>query len=178
MGRYYDGTISGKFWFGIQDSHDASNFKNLSNFTLPETYYVYYVCCCEVVDKNKYYCHDCFSDYNSHLYSMDDDDKLAIDSKLLAFNVNSVMYKFDESELELIDDKLQELENIIGNNLIKKLDLKIEDEENYFEYNINYSALDGINDETFLKIIARWCFGKQIKKAIINVGYCNINCEL
>lgn len=27
MGRYYNGTISGKFWFAIQSSDDASNFK-------------------------------------------------------------------------------------------------------------------------------------------------------
>jgi hypothetical protein len=26
MGRYYSGDINGKFWFGVQDSTDASNF--------------------------------------------------------------------------------------------------------------------------------------------------------
>lgn len=26
MGRYYDGDINGKFWFGVQDSDDASFF--------------------------------------------------------------------------------------------------------------------------------------------------------
>lgn len=26
MGRYYEGDISGKFWFGVQDSQDASFF--------------------------------------------------------------------------------------------------------------------------------------------------------
>ena len=26
MGRYYDGDIQGKFWFGVQDSDDASFF--------------------------------------------------------------------------------------------------------------------------------------------------------
>ena len=26
MGRYYNGDIEGKFWFGVQDSDDASFF--------------------------------------------------------------------------------------------------------------------------------------------------------
>ena len=26
MGRYYDGDISGKFWFGVQSSNDADHF--------------------------------------------------------------------------------------------------------------------------------------------------------
>lgn len=26
MGRYYEGDINGKFWFGVQDSEDANNF--------------------------------------------------------------------------------------------------------------------------------------------------------
>ena len=26
MGRHYDGDISGKFWFGVQDSGDAEHF--------------------------------------------------------------------------------------------------------------------------------------------------------
>ena len=28
MGRYYDGTIYGKLWFGVQNSDDANNFKS------------------------------------------------------------------------------------------------------------------------------------------------------
>jgi hypothetical protein len=176
MGRYYNGTISGKFWFGIQDSHDASNFKQ--SLILPKPYYEYYVCACYVININQYYCCNCFSDYNSHLSSMDESDKLAIDSELLAFKSNNVNYEFDASDLEFIENKLIELENIIGYNLIKNLDLKIDDEDNFFEYNINYSALDYITDESFIKIIALWCFGKQIEKAIIMTGNCNINCEL
>ena len=44
MGRYYFGQISGKFWFGFQNSDDASyfgvNYKHVRNF---------YVCCCELL---------------------------------------------------------------------------------------------------------------------------------
>ena len=169
MGRYYNGTISGKFWFGIQDSHDASNFTN--TLIIPPQYYSYYVCGCDVKDNNEYYCYECFSNYDSHLSSMEENDKLAIDTLLLAFESNNIKYNFDTSDLEFINTTLQELENIIGSKLIKDLEFKIENIED-FEYYINYSAFDDIVDDIMLKIIARWCFGKQIQTAIINVGYC------
>ncbi len=176
MGRYYTGTISGKFWFGIQDSYDASNFKN--SLIKPLPYYVYYVCGCDVKNNDEYYCYDCFCDYDAHFNSINYDDKLALESELLAFKLNHVKYNFDISDLEFINTKLEELENIIGRDIINNLEFKTDDEENYFEYYLNYSALDNIIEDSIIKIIARWCLGKQIQTAIINAGYCYMDCEL
>jgi hypothetical protein len=174
MGRYYYGTISGKLWFGIQDSYDASHFKE--PFIMPEPNYVYYVCGCDVTDND--YCINCFPDYETHINSMDDCDKSSLDTIQLSYNSYYINYDFDASDLEFINYKLELLENKIGYNLIEKLNLIIDNEENNFEYNIDFNILNNIVDDEILKIIARWCFGKQIQKAIIMTGNCNINCEL
>ena len=176
MGRYYTGTISGKFWFGIQESTDASNFKN--PMIVPECYYMYYVCCCDVINMNEYYCKNCFSEYDLHFNSMSEDDKLEINSELLAYKSNYIKYDFDESDLDFINISLKNLESIMGDDLIKNLNLRIDGEDNSFEYIVDYSALDYIVDEAILKTVACWCLGKQIEKAILVCGYCNINCEL
>jgi hypothetical protein len=176
MGRYYDGTISGKFWFTIQHSHDAANFKNPENFILPTEYYIYYECGCKVEDINTLYCTNCFSDYDTHLNGLDYIDKNAIDNKLLAYPFNYVLYEFDNSDLDYLTMKLNELENEIGKNIIDNLNYTI-NILNYFEYDINKSALDYL-DESKLILVARWCLGKQIECAIINNNYCEINCEL
>ena len=171
MGRYYTGTISGKFWFGIQDSNDASHFTN--TLIIPQPDYQYYVCGCDV-DYNDY-CINCFPDYDSHKNSMDDYDKSSLNSIKLAYKSNYIKYEFNAADLEFIKIKLDMLENEIGYDLIEKLNLTIGD-NNGFEYYINYNILN--NNDALLKIIARWCLGKQIEKAIIMTGNCNINCEL
>jgi hypothetical protein len=176
MGRYYYGTISGKFWFGIQTSYDAANFKQ---HILPNEgieYYVYYVCGCDVENIALKYCHECFSDYESHINGLDDIDKNSLNEHLLAFKNNHVKYNFDESDLEYIQIKLLELENIIGYDIIEKLEYTI-DENNDFEYNVNINNIINI-DNNILKLIACWCIGKQIECAININNYCYIECEI
>jgi hypothetical protein len=202
MGRYYYGTISGKFWFGIQSSYDAENFKQQLLPNEGIEYYIYYVCGCDVEDNTLNYCHDCFSDYEDHINGMDDIDKNSLEISneylpLLAFKNNHVKYNFDNSDLEYIKKQLFELENIIENiifnnilslsddvitqstsgGIIEKLEYKI-NEENDFEYYINNNIINSINNDNLLKLIARWCFGKQIECAINLNNYCYIDCEL
>ena len=128
MGRYYDGTIYGKFWFGVQSSDDASNFKS-ENF-----------------GKNPYY-----------------------------FTGRYLIYNFEKSELIFIQDKLKSLEISIGYDIITKLNYKL---ENYWgEYEVNYSALKGI-DKTIEELVARYCLGKHIERALIDINECYIKCEV
>ena len=52
MGRYYDGDIEGKFWFGVQDSCDAEFFgaKDITEENQEEDYHGGYVDYC--IDNN------------------------------------------------------------------------------------------------------------------------------
>jgi hypothetical protein len=175
MGRYYHGTISGKFWFAIQSSSDPTSFKDPSNFVTPEEEYAYYFCGCSLENKDELYCSNCYSSYDEHYEDYDNDS--IIKGELLACPSNYISYSFDESELDFVSNKLIELENEIGIDVISKLNFTI-DEENEFEYEIE--DINEINDENknTSELIARWCLGQQIKKALENCCECNISCEL
>ena len=192
MGRYYHGTISGKFWFGIQNSSDASSFKDPELYDPPQEYYEYYICGCEVEKNENLYCNQCYSTYQEHYDDLDDFDKENIDDndendeneqeKLLAQSSNHIKYEFDESELKYMDKVISDLESTIksniGSDIINELNFTINESDNdEFEYDINYDIVKNI-DEDKLEFIARWCFGKQIKKAIETNDYCTIYCEL
>ena len=75
MGRYYFGSIKGKFWFSVQSSDDASNFKNPVNFTGPVRVYDYCQCCCFVEDFEQLYCNKCYSSYEEHYNEIDEEQK-------------------------------------------------------------------------------------------------------
>ncbi len=180
MGRYYFGTISGKFWFAIQSSLDANNFKD-STFVEPDEYsdalHYYYQCGCEVENIKKEYCHNCYSDYNEHYESIDECDISCIDDKLLAYRSNHIKYEFDSSELEYIKSVLETLENKIGKNNIMHLNFTISGEESDFEYDLDNDIINVLSD-SMNELIARWCFGKQIVAALEQLDYCTIYCEL
>jgi hypothetical protein len=180
MGRYYFGTISGKFWFAIQSSDDPSYFKNDVSFSGPLKCFEYASCCCFVEDMKNNYCKECFSSYEEHFEQLDDDDKLNYPSDCaLVYENNYIKYYFYEYELNFIINKL----NIINKEMtidINKLGFNlIKDEKDCIEYNIdNDEYLESITDEDQLNLIARWCLGKQIEKSILDKGYCEIYCEV
>ena len=213
MGRYYHGTIVGKFWFGIQRSRDASSFKNPECNQDPKEYLEYYVCGCEVEKTKNLYCNQCYSTYQEHYDDLDNFDKENLnnsdndndtevkdndndtevkdnevkdndDEKLLAQSSNHIKYEFDESDLKYMDKVILDLESTIkseigyeiGSDIITDLNFTI-NENDEFQYDIDYDILKNI-DENKLEFIARWCFGKQIKRAIEVNDYCTIYCEL
>ena len=65
MGRFYDGDIQGKFWFGIQDSGDIENLINVT----PQVYYSWKCCNCSVeIDiETSDYCKDCHESKDEHI---------------------------------------------------------------------------------------------------------------
>ena len=177
MGRFYDGTICGKFWFGVQSSYDANNFKP-DDFITPSEYYEYFSCSCIVKNLNELYCISCYKCYEEHLSSIDDYDRDCIEEEggLLASQSGHVEYEFKKSELNFIQDKLKSLEIIIGEDNINKLNFQIDNEDKFFEYNITFNNDD--NDNDYSELVARYCFGKQIETALIEIGECYINCEI
>ena len=177
MGRYYNGTISGKFWFGVQSSQDLSNFKD-ENFEEPNELYYYYECGCTVECINYTYCANCYKSYNDHYNAYLDnllyeDDKINIEENI-SYLTNIIEYNFDDTELPFIQNKLNELQQEIGMELISNLEYKINEDD--LDYNINWDFIDE-NNIILNQKIARWCIGKQVENALIKLNYCNVLCE-
>jgi hypothetical protein len=175
MGRYYHGTIAGKFWFTIQSSYDLGHFKKQTNQY--EEVNQYYSCNCYVENKKKLFCHQCYSSYDEHYNTLNEVDKKNVTNSIY-YLTNQIKYTFDNFELNLITVKLNELENKIGSSIISELDFSI-DEDNDFEYEINNEIFDKYDDnKDLLELIARWCIGQQIKKAIEINDECDVFCEI
>ena len=67
MGRFYYGDIKGKFWFGVQESEDASHFG-----VEAEENYCYLVCgCC--YEEGDSYCKACYSSKEEHYEATKED---------------------------------------------------------------------------------------------------------
>jgi hypothetical protein len=65
MGRFYDGDIQGKFWFGVQDSDDIENLVNVKS----GMYYGWRVCNCFAEIDCHEYCKDCYDSKEAHIES-------------------------------------------------------------------------------------------------------------
>jgi hypothetical protein len=181
MGRFYFGTISGKFWASCQMSNDASNFKN--NNKNPIRCDEYIGCGCIVEYNNQLYCSHCYNCIEEHISLLDlDDYDYDYDkskSKSLIKKSNIYKYYFDKNELDYIQETLKKLENKIGHENIKNLYIVIFDENTdntCYKYEINNNYLKNIPDD-LLYLVARWCLGKLIECSIINLYYCEMFCE-
>ncbi len=182
MGRYYFGTISGKFWGTIQESEDGTKFKNPINFSGPVRCYEYLKCACFVKDTSPDYCSECYPSKEDHISDLDDIDEFEANEGLI-YESSFIKYYFEKSELKYIQNKLEKLQNQIGQELINKLNISLFDtktddidSKSCFDYNINEKYLEKTTNHQF-GLIATWCFGKQIEKSIQELGYCEVYCE-
>ena len=202
MGRYYYGQISGKFWFGIQNSDDATNFgvdyKNI---------YYFYACNCQIydgvdedvdedddedVDENlgtdivrvhdKIYCKDCYSSYEEHLQAIIEEGIEIEDDECDKSTKNNTWYKssseiefyFDMSHIELIEKHIKILEDAVGKYMIESF--KIIDED---DGEITYDYMMPINISTSeIELLARLCLGKQILYCLHKNESCCFSAEL
>ena len=71
MGRYYNGNINGKFWFGVQSSDAMEKYgavEQKHNFQ-----YKICGCCCDDEPQEKDYCERCFNSYKDHIKEVRDE---------------------------------------------------------------------------------------------------------
>lgn len=184
MGRYYFGTISGTFFSTIQESEDASKFKSPIIFPGPLRCYEYIKCSCFVKDIYLDYCNECYSSKEEHLAKLVEDELDEFKAnKGLVYESNCIKYYFEKFELKYVQNKLEKLEKIIGEDVIKNLDIKLfntktdnPNSKTCFDYTINESYLENTPKKLF-GLIATWCLGKQIEKSIQELGYCELYCE-
>ena len=186
MGRYYFGTINGKYW-GQFISSDPSNFKDPNNFNGPSKCNEYMGCCCIVKYNNQLYCKKCYNCIEDHIKQLKNDDEDMYDiykeTNSLISETNLYRYYFDKSELENIQTKITKLEDQIGRNNINKLEIVLFDShkdnngmEPSYDYEINEDFIKDLNDKQ-VSLIFRWCLGKQIEISIKELNYCEIFTE-
>ena len=175
MGRFYSGDISGKFWFSIQNSQDASFFG-----TIGKSIIIFQHCECCMNDceddeiLNKLYCKKCFSSYDEHraaiLTELDQD----LDLATWTISDSEIAYEFDITHLKIIKEKVALLNGIVG----KYMEFfKIIDKDNVITY--DYKLPNTITENNAdIELIARLCLGQQILYCMQKKGHCYFTAEL
>lgn len=161
MGRYYDGDISGKFWFGTQSNYDPQNLGCSSTKV-----YQYKLCGCKYENKGISYCTNCYHSEEEHQKKLEEHKKMfneKIDrSSSLIHEHPKLKWTISRSEKEKILDKIKKIESVID---VKKYITSIsfyKEDDNSFGYDIEETDLCDTDDLKINTLLARWCLGKQI----------------
>jgi hypothetical protein len=169
MGRFYYGNIKGKFWVGIQDSNDPENFDLEET---PQHNYIGCGCFCE--NKEIKYCDSCYSSFEEHKESIEEDgdyegdlDKL---DNLIEEYSNESEWKADKDDVENIEKVLKEIDEKINvKEYIKSITF---DQKDDFAYQFKKTSKFKKERGDILTLLARWCLGMQILKCIEVKGSC------
>ena len=201
MGRYYNGDISGKFWFGIQPSDDASQLGGKLDLV-----YRFHGCGCEYDytyihknnttqnDTSRDYCVDCYSSYEEHKQVMTEEMNNTIEGidvneneeKLLWHLVeNEIHFTFEESILlTFLEEFIQTSQEKVGKYMETFHFLENTDT---FEYDFDFSPLfhqefvgktqEKQEKQETQELMARLCLAKQIFYCLKTHGFCSFYAE-
>jgi len=188
MGRFYNGDIEGKFWFGIQDSYDINNLINVNHINS----YIWKSCSCYVENVGEEYCHDCYESKEEHINNAIEDGEYVEDSdndeycKKLYYEENVIEYNLEKDKhyQELIDN-MAVIRKDINKDIIAEFD-KITQDDNILDaftgvFDNTLNTLNSINNiennREQLLLVARYTLGIQIEYCLKKNGTCNVNCE-
>ena len=152
MGRYYFGDIEGKFWFGVQDSDDATFF-GVDPYPI---------------------IHESESDSESSDKESESSDKEP--------EYNEIAYDFEKEHIELVEKGIQKCKEELKDykvKLDKFFDTRnsYNYEELRKELNLGYnSEKDEVHD--ILEWYARLLLGEKILTCLQEKGQCHFGCEL
>jgi hypothetical protein len=117
MGRFYNGDINGKFWFGVQSSDDISNILDIDSEMVCE----WYGCGCTLHDDNNEdneFCIECYNNKEDFLLNASEEME-ADGSSVLYHETNEIVYYISSSQyLKPLEEKLNELEQKIHKSII------------------------------------------------------------
>lgn len=173
MGRYYSGQISGKFWFGIQSSDDASNF-GVKHRTL----FSYFLCNCGCENKSISYCNDCYGSYEEHRQAIIDDEENDLEFNKRRKNLwrkdeSEIYYTFKKRHIKKVEQIVKDLDKEVGQYIIG---YNIKDENDEIEY--DYENIDDTIDKDKMELLARFCLGRQILYCLKKHYTCTFYAEL
>jgi hypothetical protein len=171
MGRYYCGDISGKFWFGVQSSNDASEYgiKHKKVFT-------YFLCNCNCENKKNRYCTSCYESYDEHREAIINDDSTEITKRrknLWYESDTEIWYNIRKCHTKIIKEKVDVLESQVGKYMSNYI---IKDDDNEIRY--DYDAIDNNIEKETQELLARLCLGKQILYCLRKQDKCVFYAEL
>ena len=174
MGRYYHGDISGKFWFGVQNSDDAKYFG-----VEPEFLHEFYGCGChiEIYDPddirltNQLYCTNCYSSLEQHQETIND-----IDENVTWF-LREISFTFRDEHVAVMERKIALLSRQVGQFMEGYTIVGDKDTEFSYEYTISEHVNSSIT-KLQREQIARLCLGKVIAHCVAEKGECNFIAEL
>jgi hypothetical protein len=194
MGRFYNGDICGKFWFGVQVSDDISNLVT----TVPTLSYNWKVCNCIAEIEDAEYCIQCYETISEHIDAAKEDD--IYDDELLYYEEQSLSYNLDkETHYQELLDNMNELKTIITKEVIEEFE-KIKQTDDILdaftgvfddslkklnEIDFNHTDINSIFHDTMKTnikkkqsiLIARYTIGYQLEYCLRTKEYCNIECE-
>ena len=175
MGRYYHGDIGGKFWFGIQESDDASFFGREH-----DDIYIFCVCACALSEEDtrdpKLYCDGCYSSYEEHMQAKTEEsgekekDEGETVSHTWQISPYEIQYNYQESDLPIVIAKVNELEALVGQYMEG---YRIVQDEYEFEY--EYTLPSNVPN---IALLARLCLGRQLLHCLQTTGSCSFNAEV
>ena len=172
MGRFYNGDICGKFWFGIQSSDDAESFG-----VDPYLEYTFFGCGCgatEYSNDEKPYCKYDYTSFEDQMDKTKEDRSYYEDEdkNRTFYQSEEVRYEFSKNDLSTLNETLNTLEN----NYAKFIDqYKIKD--NYDEISYCMKTINNPSNED-LVYVAQLCLGRQIKYCLEKKGQCCFFAEL
>jgi hypothetical protein len=190
MGRFYDGDIQGKFWFGIQDSDDVENLVTIKG----NTDYSWKACnCCAEVDED--YCRQCYETKEEHIEAAVEAGEY--DDECLHYEDNSQGYSLDKgTHYEELLTNMENLKKEIPEEIIKEFE-KIEQNDKILDaftgvFDQTHPIVNKVNDDfvfgetvfgektkkkNLAELVARYTLGFQIEYCLRTTDSCNINCE-
>jgi len=177
MGRFYTGSIEGKFWFACQSSSDV---ENICSITYTPRHYYNGCGCFHELNYDKPYCVSCFENIEDHRESIISNGGGIKDSeKLWELNEDEISYYIDEEEhLEEVQATINELEAQIGQYIeILTFGNKDENYEYYIEISDSIKDLKTEERAQTNALIARYCLARQIELCLIEQGNCFMECE-
>ena len=185
MGRFYDGDIQGKFWFGIQDSGDIENLITIS----PHVYYSWRVCNCVAEIDTSDYCNDCYESKDEHIEAAIEDDYY--EDKCLYYEDNCIGYSLDkETHYEELVKNMELLKKEIPEEIINEFD-NIEQNDKILDaftkvFDKSLPIVNKLNDDLVYSdtekkriatLVARYTIGYQIEYCLRTTDSCHVNCE-
>ena len=155
---------SGKFWFGIQDSCDATNFGVEPKDELC------YSCCGCLADDVELYCSICYESYDDHKKEYLENNDIEDENNFrLIEESNFIYYNFTSDNIHNIQDVLNKIEEEID---VSKVEYTIEDKQGEA---VSYDISGELPENS--ELLARWCLGKQILYYLNKYNECNFSCE-
>jgi len=184
MGRFYNGDIEGKFWFGVQDSNDVKNLVTIDGYV----YYSWKVCDCGA-EIDETYCRQCYTNIRQHIEAAIEAGEY--EDECLHYEDSSEGYSLDKgTHYEELVKNMENLRKEIPEEIIKEFE-KIEQNDKILDaftgvFDKTHPLVNKVNEDFVYSaskkkelavLVARYTLGYQIEYCLRTTDSCNINCE-